>query len=100
MNIHSVINNRQWLSECDNALNFDKKPKDESQRQLYCLVTLVMQGAEAYNKDLVSGNHYCHDCSSDRGYPVYHSDTDYFISFTTKYRRFAAQLQDIHTTLY
>lgn len=100
MNIHSIINHRQWVSECDNVLNSEKKPKTEQERTPYLFVSLCMQGAAAYNKDLVSSDYYCHDCSSEYGRPIHHSTTDYFNDFRTKWKKYAKELQDIHSTLY
>ncbi len=44
---------------------------------------------------VASGQHYCHECSGERGRPVYHYNQNYLSEFRDKFRKALPILQRI-----
>ena len=98
MNIHNIINAKEWVSECNNVLNKNKKPIPEC----YNLVGLVVQGKAKLIEQRKQGSYYCYDCSSEWNKPIYHLNSYPFKEFCNKsiVKRYAKELNELAEVIY
>lgn len=74
------IQKRKWKHECPIPLMY---------------FTLYKMAVQAANKDSSAGRYKCHECSAERGTPVYHGNTNYFAQFREKYGKFFPMLEKV-----
>lgn len=104
MNIHEIINLREYAEETINISHeLHTRFKTGTPKEVinFVFVSVVVQGKKLLQKQLQSGQSYCHECSRN-GRKVYHANDPAFNEFRLKplVRNNAKQLNRVAELIY
>lgn len=100
MDIHEIINLREWAQEVETYSFFKGQPKEK--QPFYILIHLVIKGKKLLNIQLQSGLQFCSECTHDSGSSKYHYRRPVFQDFilTPIVKKYSKQLNRIAKILY
>lgn len=92
-----IKGDQEYFNTPDPMFNNGKKVYKHTSEIPLMYFVLYQMALRAQAATAASGQHYCHDCSSERRTPVHHFNKNYISDFMGKYKKALPILQKIQS---